>query len=179
MHAADAEFDRRDAAVVGRPIVLHARRHADRPAPRCSSRAQQLLGGPMRRPSTPPARPPPRRSSPTTRRCRRRPANPIACGRPRRRAPKCGRAARAAAGGRLSRSSAGGRFDLLAACPPTRCDDAASAPRRRSQLRPEADRGIDRLRAVVKQVERPDVERAAGRSMRVGAEAVDVAPGAL
>ena len=86
----------------------------------------------------------------------------LACAR-RRRARRSGATRRATSGSRSTPS-------VVRARPPRRCSpvssemrrDAVVAARRQRAVRAQADRGVDRLRAVVKEIERPDVVGAAG-----------------
>ena len=76
------------------------------------------------------------------------------------RAPKC-RTSRATSGRRSTPSASGlGGLDALAGV--VRDErDAVVAARRQRAVRAQADRRVDRLRAIVKEIERPDVVRAA------------------
>ena len=157
------ELDRRDAAVQRRPVVLHAGRHADRLALDVHRDLQQMPRRRRTRRSSAPARRTRRSSAPTSRRCRRRPAIRRAWSAWRSRAGSGAPAAPAAADRRRhpARTSVG-------------ADDVRSVSIDRSSTRPsvrgsicdvraQADRRVQRRRAVVEQIERPDVDRAAGQ----------------
>ena len=161
--AVDAELDRRDAAVERRPVVLHAGRHADRLALDVHRDLQQIARRRTTRRSTAPARRRRRWSAPTIRRCRRRPATRRAWSASRSRAGSGGRAAPGAAA-RSARDSS----DQCAArtwrfgVDRTQLDRAVGRAARRD-VRAQADGGVQRRRAVVKEIERPDVDGAAGQ----------------
>ncbi len=155
-------LDGGDAAVERRPVVLDARRHADhlrldvhREA-RAGHRRIEVAPGPrgQRRRRW-------RRSAPTTRRCRRRPASPT-----RRahvhaaRAEVVHQSSRRAAG-RRSAATRGPRLRAARPCRPMSATTRAVRSRRQRAVRAQADGGVDRLRAVVKEIQRPDVEGAA------------------
>ena len=163
-HAADAvdfELERGDAAVQRRPVVLQAGRHADRLRLDVHRDLQQRLRLVVRRASTRPARRRPRRSAPTSRRCRRRPAT------------RDVRRQRDAA--RLEEVDQQREQPQLAAVAQLApvvgfdrdagvlgADDDARVGRGSIRARgAQADRGVERLRAGMEEVERPDVDRAA------------------
>ena len=162
--AVDAQLDGGDPAVQRRPIVLHAGRHADRLALDVHRHLQQILGVGSSRRSSGRARRTRRWSAPTSRRCRRRPAIRRASSASRSRAGSAARAARAAAARRSPISA-----DQSPPRPlPVGVDrDAARSGRRsRGSIRACARRlmaAFTRRRAVVEQVQRPDVDRAAGQ----------------
>ena len=161
--AVDAQLDGRDAAVQRRPVVLDAGRHLDGLALDVHRDLEQVLGGASTRPSSGRARRRRRWSAPTIRRCPRRPATRRAWSASRSRAGSGGRAARAAAG----RSPPDSSDQCCAlACRSVSTEMSSIAPvgaRLDPGVRAEADGGVERRRAVVEQIERPDVDGAAGQ----------------
>ena len=157
-----AEFERRDAAIHRRPVVLQAGRHLDGLRFDVHRRCQQRLGVGRRAPSTAPARRRRRRSAPTIRQCRRRPAIPTRAH---------GHAAHVERRGQSSQE----RQRLVVAQRRRRVDDdpapgvlgddfdVSSSRGSRRDMGAEADGGVQRLRAVVKEIERPDIDGAAGQ----------------
>ena len=153
----------RDAAVERRPVVLHAGRHADRLALDVHRDLQQVRPASGRRRSSGRARRTRRWSAPTIRRCRRPPAIRRASSASRSRAGSAAPAAPAAAGRRRRRAPTSRCADVRGRC-------RSSAARRRAVARDSISTCARRLiaaftrrRAVVKEIQRPDVDGAAGQ----------------
>ena len=159
--AVGPELDRGDAAVQRRTIVLHARGHANRPALDVHGDLEQVIG--LHRIARPPRQHATRRNSEGGRSGNASAGRRFAPGRQRRaREPIVARELReerelaaAVELGPGCRRHASIRVDRSQL-------DAPIVSRLQLRMRAEIDRGVNRLRAVMKQVEWPDVDRAAG-----------------
>ena len=159
-----AELERGDAAVHRRPVVLQARRHPDRLRLDVHRRRRAAPRGrrcdPVQRASAPhtatfsadePAMPAPAGDSP-----RVRIVTPLAPNAAARRAEQRQRRRRRA-------SAAAERPRRAARCLRRRSRRRSSARASSCDVRAQADGGIERLRAGMEQIERPDVDGAAGQ----------------
>ena len=113
--------------------------------------------------SSAPARRSRRWSAPTIRRCRRRPAIRRASSASRSRAGSGAPAARAARARRCRPARTNGRRATVRSVSIDRSSTAAVRARFDLDVRAQADRRVQRRRAVVEEIQRPDVDGAAGQ----------------